>query len=201
MFGRKSLHQGCRSCWRRLPLTILLPVYEASSDFKRSGSHPDTTASVLLSKWPVSARCTISVVLPSTTKHRTTTKFLSGPVGCQDFDESWPSTGVPFNIHLQQTAHSLFFCYFPSHTSSVGENALKDVCFTGELCFRVPEKKVLKTYEGLFFPIFLHTFCQKRTFCYLTTFFESPITHKRFIFKDSYISYGKRQKSCTLIVI
>ena len=38
-------------------------------------------------------------------------------------------------------------------------------------------------------------------FCYSTTFFESLITHKRFVFKESYISYGKRQKSCTLIVI
>ena len=34
-----------------------------------------------------------------------------------------------------------------------------------------------------------------------STFFESPITHKRFIVEHSYISYGKRQKSCTLIVI
>ena len=34
-----------------------------------------------------------------------------------------------------------------------------------------------------------------------STFFESPITHKRFIFEHSYISYGKRQKSCCLIVI
>ena len=34
-----------------------------------------------------------------------------------------------------------------------------------------------------------------------STFFESPINHKRFIFEHSYISYGKRQKSCTLIVI
>ena len=34
-----------------------------------------------------------------------------------------------------------------------------------------------------------------------TTFFESPITQKRFIFEQSFISYGKRQKSCTLIVI
>ena len=33
------------------------------------------------------------------------------------------------------------------------------------------------------------------------TFFESPITQKQFIFEQSYISYGKRQKSCTLIVI
>ena len=33
------------------------------------------------------------------------------------------------------------------------------------------------------------------------TFFELPITQKRFIFEESYISNGKRQKSCTLIVI
>ena len=52
-----------------------------------------------------------------------------------------------------------------------------------------------------FIKLFLHTFCQKRTFCYPTTFIESLITHKRFIFKESYISYGKRQKSCTLIVV
>ena len=32
-------------------------------------------------------------------------------------------------------------------------------------------------------------------------FFESLITHKRFIFEESYVSYGKRQKSCTLIVV
>ena len=34
-----------------------------------------------------------------------------------------------------------------------------------------------------------------------TTFFESPITQKRFIFEESYSSYGKRQKSCTLNVV
>ena len=34
-----------------------------------------------------------------------------------------------------------------------------------------------------------------------STFFELPITQKRFIFEESYSSYGKRQKSCTLIVI
>ena len=34
-----------------------------------------------------------------------------------------------------------------------------------------------------------------------STLFESPITQKRFIFKESNISYCKRQKSCTLIVI
>ena len=48
---------------------------------------------------------------------------------------------------------------------------------------------------------FLHTFCQKRTFCYPTTFIESLITHKRFVFEESYILYGKRQKSCTFIVV
>ena len=41
----------------------------------------------------------------------------------------------------------------------------------------------------------------KTDFFQKTTFFESLITHKRFIFEHSYISYGKRQKSCTLIVI
>ena len=34
-----------------------------------------------------------------------------------------------------------------------------------------------------------------------STFFESPITHKRLIFEHSYISYDKRQKNCCLIVI
>ena len=62
--------------------------------------------------------------LPTTTKLRTTTNFLSGPVGCQDFDESSRSTGAPFNIHLQQTEHSLFFCYLPSHTSRLGKKRL-----------------------------------------------------------------------------
>ena len=44
-------------------------------------------------------------------------------------------------------------------------------------------------------------FSKNWLFCYSTTFFESLKTHKRFVFKESYISYGKRQKSCTLIVI
>ena len=57
----------------------------------------------------------------------------------------------------------------------------------------------------LFFVIkqFLHTFCQKRTFCHPTTFIESLITHKRFIFEESYFSYGKGQKelyfNCCLV--
>ena len=41
----------------------------------------------------------------------------------------------------------------------------------------------------------------KTDFFQKTTFFESPITRKRFIFEESHISYSKRQKSCTLIVI
>ena len=48
---------------------------------------------------------------------------------------------------------------------------------------------------------FLHTFCQKRTFCYPTTCIESLIAQKWSVFEESYISYGKRQKSCTLIVV
>ena len=43
--------------------------------------------------------------------------------------------------------------------------------------------------------IFGTPFAKKRTFGYLTTFFESLITHKRFIFEESYMSYGERQKS------
>ena len=41
----------------------------------------------------------------------------------------------------------------------------------------------------------------KTDFFQKSTFFESPITQKRSIFEYSYISYDKRQKSCTLIVI
>ena len=41
----------------------------------------------------------------------------------------------------------------------------------------------------------------KMDFCQKTTFFESPITQKRFIFEESHISYSKRQESCTLVVI
>ena len=41
----------------------------------------------------------------------------------------------------------------------------------------------------------------KMDFFQKNTFFESPIAQKRFIFEHSYVSYGKRQKSCTLIVI
>ena len=52
-----------------------------------------------------------------------------------------------------------------------------------------------KSVQKLFYKKIKTDFFQK------STFFESPITHKRFIFEHSYISYGKRQKSCTLIVI
>ena len=60
-------------------------------------------------------------------------------------------------------------------------------------------KKVRFYY--FFIKQFLHTLCQKRTFCYPSTFIELLITYKRFIFEESYISYGKCQKSCTLIVV
>ena len=40
----------------------------------------------------------------------------------------------------------------------------------------------------------------KTDFFQKSTFFESPITQKRSIFEYSYVSYDKRQKSCTLIV-
>ena len=41
----------------------------------------------------------------------------------------------------------------------------------------------------------------KTDFFQKSTFFESSITQKRSVFKHSHVSYGKRQKSCTLIVI
>ena len=58
-----------------------------------------------------------------------------------------------------------------------------------------------KVRFNFFIKQFLLTFCQKRTFCYPTIFIQSLITHKRFIFEESYISYGKRQRGCTLIVV
>ena len=60
-------------------------------------------------------------------------------------------------------------------------------------------KKVLFPGKLIFLLSYFCTlFSEKRGFLLLTTFFESLIPHKRF---KSYISYGKRQKSCTLIVI
>ena len=41
----------------------------------------------------------------------------------------------------------------------------------------------------------------KTDFFQKSTFFESPITQKWSIFEHSHVSHGKRQKSCTLIVI
>ena len=56
-------------------------------------------------------------------------------------------------------------------------------------------------YEKMIFWSNVHTFCQKRSFCYPTTFLETPITQKPSIFEQSFISYSKRRKSCTLIVV
>ena len=42
---------------------------------------------------------------------------------------------------------------------------------------------------------------KKTDFLLKIAFFESLITHQQFIFEHSYISYGKRQKNCTFIVI
>ena len=57
-------------------------------------------------------------------------------------------------------------------------------------------------FSIFFIRLFLHTFFAKKCcFWPLAILFESQITQKPFIFEESYISYGKRQKSCTLIVI
>ena len=42
---------------------------------------------------------------------------------------------------------------------------------------------------------------KKMDFFQKTTFFESLIAQKQFIFEESHISYSKRQKSCSSIVI
>ena len=67
------------------------------------------------------------------------------------------------------------------------------------------QKRLLFEKSPFLFYFLLSDFCtlfaKKRTFCYPTTFIESLITHKWFIFEESNIPYGKRQKSCTLIVI
>ena len=65
----------------------------------------------------------------------------------------------------------------------------------------IQKRLLFEKSQFFFIKRFLHTFCQKRTSCYPTTFIESLITHKWFVFEESYILYGKRQKSCTLIVI
>ena len=73
-------------------------------------------------------------------------------------------------------------------------------------CFWVisGSKKVIffsKKSVFVFFAIFVHFSQKKRSFRHLTTFFETPITQKRFIFEESKNWYGKRKKSCTLIVV
>ena len=65
----------------------------------------------------------------------------------------------------------------------------------------IQKRHFFKTKVRFFIKLFLHTFCQKRNFWYPTAFFESLITHEWLIFEESYILYGKRQKSCTLIVV
>ena len=65
-------------------------------------------------------------------------------------------------------------------------------------------KKVLFPGKSVFIFLlsyFCTLFSKNCLFATRPPFFESLITHKRFVFKESYISYGKRQKSCTLIVI
>ena len=61
-----------------------------------------------------------------------------------------------------------------------------------------PENPFLFSY---YVSYFCTLFSKNCLFATRPPFFESLITHKRFVFKESYISYGKRQKSCTLIVI
>ena len=67
------------------------------------------------------------------------------------------------------------------HESFLSNRRFKKGCF-------------LKKKSIFYLAIFAHFLPKKRTFCHPTTFIKSLITHKRFIFKETYISYGKRQK-------
>ena len=63
------------------------------------------------------------------------------------------------------------------------------------------KKKVVGEQKVRFWQKVCKNSIKKELFATQAPFFESPITQKRSIFEESYISYGKRQKSCTLIVI
>ena len=129
--------------------------------------------------------------LPTTTKLRTTTKFLSGPVGCQDFDESSRSTGTPFNIHLQQTAHSLFFLLPPFSHQPFGEKTLQTVLayleMLGYFCFSIAsesqKKKSLKHTKTYFFLFFCTLFAKNGLFA-----IWPPFLNRRLLINGSFLS-------------
>ena len=112
--------------------TVLRPVHEAAS---KAPSHvtknPDPTASVrttslktgqFLSKHFVLA--VVSSLCQRQPCLERRQSFLSGPVGCQDFDESSQFTRTPLTIDLQQTAHSLFFSLPPFSHQQCGRKTL-----------------------------------------------------------------------------
>ena len=90
-----------------------------------------------------------------------------------------------FTKRLPRKQPALFWHLQPLHPSrQIVESIEHEVLIWAVLGTGLPSRKKIKTdFPGK------------------STFFESPITHKRFIFEHSYASYGKRQKSCTLKVI
>ena len=102
-------------------------------------------------------------------------------------------TWVFFSLSLSLTSFLLLFINYSW--------PIEIVHWLCELLLRILYAFVKKVRFNFFIKLFLHTFCQKPTFCYPTAFFESLITQKRSIFEESYISCGKRQKNWTLIVI
>ena len=82
-------------------------------------------------------------------------------------------------------------CNFPQK-STVYELLAIQKRWPGSKKVRFWQKSVQKKFNKNF---------KKPDFFQKSTFFESPITQKRSIFEHSYVSYGKRPKRCTLIVI
>ena len=110
--------------------------------------------------------------MPTTTKLRTTIKFLSRPVGHQDFLKSHRDqrarlgtstvTRLPANIALS------FFLLHPFSHQQCGRNALNGACLPGEFYFSVAsesqKKKSLKHTKTYFFLFFCTLFAKNGLF-------------------------------------
>ena len=109
--------------------------------------------------------------LPTTTKLRTMTKFLSRPVGCQDFDESSQSTGAPLTIDVHETSsrhRTLFFSVTSLLTPAVWGKGGSCRFLPGEFCFsfasKSQKKKSLKHTKTYFFLFFCTLFAKNGLF-------------------------------------
>ena len=137
--------------------------------------------------------------MPTTTKLRTTIKFLSRPVGHQDFLKSHRDqrarlgtstvTRLPANIALS------FFLLPPFSHQQCGRNALNGACLPGEFYFSVAsesqKKKSLKHTKTYFFLFFCTLFAKNGL--------QSEVTPAFFIAKEEVdCSFDKTEKNLQL---